>query len=79
MWQRAKRYLEEKRPVYEGIDIDQLIHDIDHVFNTVPTDWRNKTVPPLAIQQLELPSVDIHILDTSVRHILPDWIPQPLD
>jgi hypothetical protein len=79
MWQRAKRYLEGERPVYQGIDLDAFIRDIDDVFAKVPAEWYGKIVPVKDIEALKLPTVEVHIVDEKIRDILPAWTPEPLD
>jgi uncharacterized protein len=79
MWQRAKRYLDGERPVYHGIDLDALIRDIDDVFAKVPAEWYGKIVPAKEIEALNLPTVEVRIVDEKIRDILPAWTPEPLD
>lgn len=79
MWQRARSYIAGSRPVYEGIDLDRLTTDLDHVFAQVPASWRERIVRPSEIEALHLPEVRIHIVDPEIELMLPNWTPEPLD
>jgi hypothetical protein len=79
MWQRARRYIADALPVYEGMDLEQLTRDIDEVFSRVPSDWYDKIVPEAAVKQLGLPTVCIRIVDRHIEEMLADWTPEPLE
>lgn len=79
MWQRAKQYVADDRPVYECIDLDQLVTDIDHVFSLVPTEWYDKVVTETKIRALNLPVVKVDITDPAVEALLPKHTPDPLE
>jgi hypothetical protein len=79
MWQRARGYIADELPAYQGIDLEQLTRDIDEVFSRVPSDWYDKIVPEAAIEQLGLPTVRIRIVDTRIQDMLADWTPEPLE
>ncbi|MCY0900745.1 MAG: DUF309 domain-containing protein [Firmicutes bacterium] len=63
MWSRARSYLKPSLPVYEGIDLVQLTHDIGGVFARVPVDWVNRIVAPDRIAALNLPVVTVRVVD----------------
>lgn len=75
MWQRAKTYLAPSRPIYEGINLDSLVNDIDLVFHQVPTDWYDQVLPPKRIRDLKLPTVMIHIEDPQTAVAVTQWRP----
>jgi uncharacterized protein len=77
MWKRAKSYVNDYRPVYEGIDLDKLTKDIDSVFAAVPEHFFGQVVPSIQIQQLYLPTVMIS-LNPEVEALLEDYCPKPL-
>lgn len=79
MWHRVQKYLSPSRPVYEAIDLDALLIDLNEVFSRVPTQWHQSIVPVEKIEELKLPTVKIHILDKSVEEALPTWEPVHLD
>ncbi|GMA63397.1 DUF309 domain-containing protein [Alicyclobacillus fastidiosus] len=79
MWQRAKGYLEEGRPVYEDIDVEALISDIDLVYKAVPTAWYTERVSPMQIAKLKLPTVRVHILNDEIRRRLWTYVPRHLE
>lgn len=79
MWQRARQYIYHERPIYEGFDLDKLTLDLDEVFRRVPEDLYPKIVPAQVISGLNLPVVDIRIVDEDIRQQLPDWVPEPLE
>ncbi|MBX5437220.1 MAG: DUF309 domain-containing protein [Alicyclobacillaceae bacterium] len=66
MWQRAREYLRPYRPVYMGIDVDQLTADVDTWFERLPDAWRGAQVSPEDVDRLDLPAVQIRILDVDV-------------
>ncbi|MFB5190798.1 DUF309 domain-containing protein [Alicyclobacillus fastidiosus] len=78
MWQRAKGYLEEGRPVYEGIDVEALVFAIDQVYKAVPAEWYTERVSSAQIAKLGLPTVRVHILDDEICRRLPTYVPQHL-
>jgi len=78
MWLRAKSYLNPSRPLYEHIDLDKLISDIDAVWQRVPRTWYGNIVPVAAIEALDLPIVTIRITDDEIVQQLPTWIPLSL-
>jgi hypothetical protein len=78
MWQRARSYLAPSRPVYEGIDLDALTRDIDDVFAQVPSAWYTQVVAPEVVRNLHLPTVEVRIVDASLREQLSSWqLPNP--
>ncbi len=79
MWQHAKKYIQDERPVYQEIDLDTLIIDIDDVFHRVPQELYSKIVPLETIRQLNLPTVIVHIVDKGIERLLQTWSPEPLD
>jgi uncharacterized protein len=79
MWQRARQYVADELPIYEGMDLNQLTQDIDEVFSRVPSDWHDKIVPAAAIAELKLPTVRIKIVDPHIEQILSNWTPEPLE
>ncbi|MCL6516405.1 MAG: DUF309 domain-containing protein [Alicyclobacillus sp.] len=82
MWQRAREYLAPYGPVYEAIDLHQLIRDIDAVFHRVPAAWRPLMVSPKQVEALGLPIVRVHLTDPAVSEALAHWSPEqfpPLD
>ncbi len=79
MWQRARRYIAGERPVYQGIDLDQLTQDIDEVFARVPSDWYDKIVPAASVERLGLPTVRIKIVDPHLEQVVAGWTPEPLE
>jgi len=78
MWMRAKTYLHDARPIYQGIDVESLIHDIDAVWGLVPATWGGTIVAVEAVEQLHLPKVMVHILDSHVLSQLPSHQPETL-
>ena len=78
MWQRARNYLADARPVYEGMDIARLTADIDAVFDRVPSDWQTQIVSTSGIRSLELPEVKVQIVDPDLLNRLSTWQPEPL-
>ncbi|GEO24630.1 hypothetical protein AAC03nite_04150 [Alicyclobacillus acidoterrestris] len=78
MWQRARGYLDEGRPVYEGIDVESLIADIDAVYAAVPRQWYRRRVSPDAVAELYLPTVYVRIVDDSVQSRLSTYTPPAL-
>lgn len=78
MWKRARRYLDAERPVYQGIDLNQLTADIDEVYGLVPQEWYGKRIAATQIERLHLPDVQVQIVDEQIRAILPTWVPAPL-
>jgi len=79
MWQRARRYIHDARPVYEGMDLDRLTHDIDEVFRRVPSELYRSIVPEKLIEDLNLPTVKVRIVDDKINQILETWLPEPLE
>lgn len=79
MWQRAKKYIRTEGSIYEGIDLDALIHSIDCVFQKVPHQWYQSIISPKDIENLHLPTVHILIHHEDLNHLLPTWKPEPLD
>lgn len=79
MWLRAKAYLEPSCPVYESINLRQLISDIDEVWRKVPNQWYGDIVAVDSIAKLQLPIVQVHITDPRISELLLDWNPEPLD
>ncbi len=79
MWQRAKYYVQGGRPVYEFIDINQLVRDIDQVFSHVPTQLYDSVVSPKQVENWGLPTVSLTITDASIASSLATFCPEPLD
>lgn len=78
MWARARTYLSPSRPVYECINVDALIADLDRVFAQVPADWRDRVLDPRDIAALHLPTVYVRITDAAVEEQLQAFTPTPL-
>ena len=67
MWFRARNYLEPYYPIYEGIDICQLVRDLDHHFKQVPKEWYDKQVPADVVASLHLAPVLLRVTDPVLR------------
>lgn len=72
MWNRARGYLKETSE-YEGINIRQLVHDIDNVWQHVPEAWRRKSLTKEQVESLQLPTVKIHITNEELQGIVDNW------
>ncbi|QSO46190.1 DUF309 domain-containing protein [Alicyclobacillus mengziensis] len=78
MWSRARTYLSDTKN-YQGIDIEQLITDIDEVWQHVPEQWRHETVSIAQVKSLQLPSVKIRYLDPQLETVVQSWTLPPLE
>ncbi len=78
MWARARVYLLEGVPNYEGINTAKLRDDIDSIFNAIKPYVHMQMVSPKVIQDLMLPKVTIEILDPETVDKISVWIPKPL-
>ncbi|WDL96233.1 DUF309 domain-containing protein [Alicyclobacillus sp. ALC3] len=79
MWQRAKSYLLPHLPVYAGIDLSQLIRDIDRVYGQVPTQFYDQHVSVAEMNAMNLPDVYISIVDPDLASTVETWQPTSLD
>jgi uncharacterized protein len=79
MWQKARRYMADGCPIYEQMDLEQLIKDIDAVFAQVPREWYGKMVSSKDVANLHLPTVQIRIVQKDLEQALPMWHPVPLE
>jgi uncharacterized protein len=78
MWNRARNYLIDTKH-YEGIDVLQLIRDIDAVWRAVPQPWLRETLSLVQVESLQLPSVRIKILDPHLETVVQSWTLPPLE
>jgi hypothetical protein len=78
MWTRAKSYLSDELPIYQGIDLTSLITDVDTVFHSIPKELHTQVVPVKRVKALHLPAVKIRITDASMVERLKTWNPAPL-
>ncbi|QSO52560.1 DUF309 domain-containing protein [Alicyclobacillus curvatus] len=78
MWNRARNYLRDTKQ-YEGIDVLQLIRDIDAVWRAVPQPWLRETLSLVQVESLQLPSVRIKILDPHLETVVQSWTLPPLE
>ncbi len=67
MWLRAREYLSPYVPVYEGIDLIQLIADIDTYFGRVPSAWYDKQVTLNEIDSLQLSPISLMVIDPRLK------------
>lgn len=67
MWLRGRQYLQPVLPVYLGVDVGDLIEQLDRVFQSVPAEWRNEVVHIDRIRELCLPDVTVKIVDGIVQ------------
>ncbi len=70
MWLRAREYLGSYVPVYEGIDLMQLIHDMDSYFGRVPSAWYDGQVTLKEIASLQLSPVSLVVIDPLVKQAI---------
>lgn len=76
MWGRGRPRLVAAAPAWQGINLQDLIQQMDDVFASIPAAWSDQTVAPQSIGALELPRVVIHFVDPALagrveRVILP--------
>ncbi|MCL6548726.1 MAG: hypothetical protein K6T30_07430, partial [Alicyclobacillus sp.] len=74
-WQRARAYLKPHRPVFAGIDLNQLIADLDDWFSRIPSDWRDRLIHPADVAQLNLPAVRLRVVDPDLDRRVLAWRP----
>lgn len=75
MWQRAKQYLHDARPVYEGMDLDALVADIDAVYARVPESCYRAIVSQTTVKSWHLPVVHIRLTNSDLVAAVETWQP----
>ncbi|WP_245577964.1 DUF309 domain-containing protein [Alicyclobacillus herbarius] len=62
MWTRGRPRLVQAAPDALGLDIRQLVADLDGVFARIPDSWRSKVVDATQVESLGLPQVRLRVL-----------------
>jgi uncharacterized protein len=67
MWSRAKPRLTQKESIWEGIDLANLVDQMDALVAALPLSWTQQTVSPDAVKRLQLPDVVIQLTSSALR------------
>ena len=75
MWLRARQFLQAVTPIYMGVDIERLIEQINAVYDRVPKAWRELVIASQDVKTLDLPTVQLHLVDQDLARQLAHFMP----
>lgn len=78
MWDRGRPRLIAVGKSWQGIDIHDLVAQMDAVFTRLPVAWSTQTMPPAAVEALQLPSVIIQFTDSTLTRRVEQLLLPPL-